>query len=56
LGKEGITKTDLRPQGMVDFNGTNVEVVSDAKFIPVDKRVKVVDVQNRRVFVKLIEN
>ncbi|MCL2753030.1 MAG: hypothetical protein FWE44_02650 [Defluviitaleaceae bacterium] len=56
LGKEGITKTALRPQGTADFNGTNVEVVSDSRFIAVDKRVKVIDVQNRKVLVKLIEN
>jgi len=56
LGKEGITKTALRPQGVADFNGTNVDVVADSRFIPVDKRIKVVDVQSRRVIVKLIEN
>jgi len=56
LGKEGVTKTALRPQGFADFNGQNVEVASDAGFIPVDKRVKVVDVQERKVLVKLIEN
>ncbi|MCL2168532.1 MAG: hypothetical protein FWB74_00740 [Defluviitaleaceae bacterium] len=56
LGKEGMTKTALRPQGFADFNGQNVEVASDAGYIPADKRVKVVDVQNRRVLVRLIEN
>ena len=56
LGKEGVTKTALRPQGFADFNGQNVEVASDAGFVAVDKRVRVVDVQGRRVLVKLIEN
>lgn len=56
LGKEGITKTELRPQGTADFNGTNVEVVSEAGLIHVNKRVKVIDVHGKRVMVKLIEN
>ena len=56
LGKEGITKTALRPQGFADFNGQNIEVASDSGFVAVDKRVKVVDVQDRKVLVKLIEN
>lgn len=56
LGKEGVTKTALRPQGFADFNGQNVEVASDAGFVAVDKRVKVVDVQERKLLVRLIEN
>ncbi|MCL2376077.1 MAG: hypothetical protein FWC76_01650 [Defluviitaleaceae bacterium] len=55
-GKEGITKTALRPQGMADFNGAGVEVCSDSKYIPEGKRIKVVDVRDRKVFVTLIEN
>ena len=56
LGKEGITKTALRPQGSADFNGTSVDVLSDSKYIPAGKRVKVVDVKDRKVTVSLIEN
>jgi membrane-bound serine protease (ClpP class) len=56
LGKEGMTKTALRPQGFADFNGQNIEVASDSGFIPTGKRVKVVDVQSRKVLVRLIEN
>ena len=56
LGKEGITKTALRPQGTADFNGQAIEVVSDAGIIPAEKRIKVVDVQGKKVMVKLIEN
>ncbi|MCL2855159.1 MAG: hypothetical protein FWE21_06020 [Defluviitaleaceae bacterium] len=56
MGKEGITTSALRPHGFADFNGTKVEVSSGAGYIDVDKRVKVVDVQSRKVFVKLIEN
>ena len=56
MGKEGITKTALRPQGMADFNGAGVEVQSESKYIPEGKRVKVVNVQGRKVMVAMIEN
>ena len=56
MGKEGITKTALRPHGNVDFNGSNVEVRSESKYIPANKRVKVVDVRDNKVFVALVEN
>ena len=55
-GKEGITKTALRPHGTADFNGDNIEVRSDSKYIPDGKRVKVVDVKGKRVLVAQIEN
>ena len=56
MGKEGVTKTALRPHGRAEFNGAIVEVLSDSKYIPLGKRVKVVDVKDRRVFVALVEN
>ena len=56
MGKEGITKTALRPQGTADFNGAGVEVCSESNYIPAGKRVKVVDVKGRKVLVALIEN
>jgi len=56
VGKEGITKTALRPQGNADFNGASVEVCSDSKYIPKGKRIRVVDVRDRKVLVALIEN
>jgi len=56
MGKEGVATTALRPQGKADFNGTSVEVCSDSKYIPSGKRVKVVDVRERKLFVTLVEN
>ncbi|MCL2235193.1 MAG: hypothetical protein FWB98_01985 [Defluviitaleaceae bacterium] len=56
MGKEGITTSALRPHGFADFNGTKVEVASNTGYIDVDKRIKVIDVQNRKVFVKIMEN
>jgi len=56
MGKEGLTKTALRPQGTADFNGAGVEVVSESKYIPEGKRVKVINVIGRKVMVAQIEN
>ena len=51
-GKEGISQTALRPLGRADFNGANIEVYSKTNYIAQNKRVKVVDVKNNRVYVK----
>jgi len=56
MGKEGVTKTALRPVGFADFNGTRVEVSSDMGLIDVGKSIKVVDVQHKKVVVRLIGN
>ncbi|MCL2409110.1 MAG: hypothetical protein FWC96_05780 [Oscillospiraceae bacterium] len=57
LGKEGVTKTALRPFGRADVDGTSIEVCcSDSKYIPVNKRVKVVDLRERKLFVTAIDN
>jgi len=55
LGKEGVTKTALRPFGQADIDGTSIEVCSDSKYIPVNKRVKVVDLKERKLFVMAID-
>lgn len=55
LGKEGMSKTPLRPQGFADFNGVSMEVFSDGSFIPARKKIKVVEVSQKRLIVKLAE-
>ncbi|MCL2402380.1 MAG: hypothetical protein FWC90_07030 [Oscillospiraceae bacterium] len=56
LGKEGITRTALRPFGQANIEGTSVEVCcSDAKYIPVNQRVKVVDLRDRKLFVTVVK-
>lgn len=56
LGKCGITKTPLRPQGYVDFNGITVEAFSDSGFISVHSSVKVIDVKENKIFVNLVNS
>jgi len=54
LGKEGITKTALRPFGHVDFNGINLEVRSESEYISANTRVIAVDLRDKKLFVKAI--
>lgn len=52
MGKEGVTKTSLRPVGMVDFNGVSLEVCSDDGYIAENVKVKVVDASKNKLMVK----
>jgi membrane-bound serine protease (ClpP class) len=52
LGKEGITKTALRPYGSADFNGFTADVCSDGNFILVNKKIKVVKIDDSKIIVK----
>ena len=55
-GKEGVAQTPLRPHGKADFNGTSTDVYAQSQYIPAGKRIKVVDVRERKVFVSTVEN
>lgn len=52
LHQTGRTITPLRPAGKVDFNGEQVDVVTEGGFIPVDTLVKVIKVEGTRVIVR----
>ncbi len=56
LGKEGTTKTALRPYGSADFNGFVAEVCSDGNFILENKKVKVIKITNNKIVVKELSN
>lgn len=56
LGKEGITKTPLKPFGSVDFNGVVMEVYSDGTFIKEKTKVKVIEVTTNKIIVKELLN
>jgi membrane-bound ClpP family serine protease len=55
LGKEGITTSILRPSGTADFQGIKLDVVSEGEFIPKDCKVKIMEVQGRRIVVREIK-
>jgi len=52
MGKKGITVSQLRPYGEVDFDGIKVEVSSDGQLIDRGKSVRVIDVRSNKVVVE----
>lgn len=55
LGTEGVVISPLRPVGMCDFSGRRVECVAEGGYVDKDKKVKVIDVEHRRLTVRVIE-
>ncbi len=51
LGREGETRTVLRPAGIADFDGVRLNVVSDGMFIPQGAKVKIARVEGSRIVV-----
>lgn len=56
IGKEGLTKTALRPFGTVDFNGVTVEVCSDDGYTDARKLVVVTEIKQKKIMVKTVDN
>ena len=54
LGREGETRTALRPSGIAEFDGVRLNVVSDGMFIAQGVRVKIVRVDGNRILVHTI--
>jgi membrane-bound serine protease (ClpP class) len=54
VGKEGIVLTLLRPAGLVDIDGVQLDVVSEGQYIEPGIRVKVVSVNGSRILVKRV--
>jgi len=54
MGKEGITKTPLKPFGMVDFNGVNLQVSSEGSYVQENRKIKVVEIKGGKIIVRQI--
>jgi membrane-bound serine protease (ClpP class) len=54
IGKEGVSRTPLKPIGVVDFNGVSVEAASDGPYIAERQKVKVTAIEKRKIIVKQI--
>lgn len=52
IGREGITKTVLRPAGNAEFNGVIMEVISDSGYIENNKKIKCIRILNNKIYVK----
>ena len=54
VGREGVVLTLLRPSGLVDFDGVQLDVISEGQYIEPGVRVKVVSSNGSRIVVKRI--
>lgn len=52
IGKEGITKTDLRPVGTIDIEGKDYSAISNAQWMNKGTKVIVVEVDGTKILVK----
>ena len=54
IGRNGITKTALRPFGKAEIEGDMVDVYSIANYIAVDEKIEIVEVKDNKIYVKQI--
>ena len=52
LGKKGIAETDLRPTGVGNFEGVNLDVISDGKYISKGASLEIIKVNGSKLIVK----
>ncbi len=55
LGKKGIAATDLRPSGMGNFDGIELDVISSGKYIEVGTKIQIYEVKGSKLMVKSIK-
>lgn len=53
LGKNGVALTPLRPAGVIEIDGSRLEVSTEGEFIAAGSKVRVVAMDRRRYFVRL---
>lgn len=52
LGKRGVAVTDLRPTGTGNFDGVDMDVISEGKYITKDTKLTIFKVQGSKLIVK----
>lgn len=52
VGRQGVTRTVLRPAGKADFDGVQLNVESDGEFIEAGSRIRVERVEGNRIVVR----
>lgn len=52
LGKRGVAITDLRPTGTANFDGIDMDVISEGKFVTKDSKLIIFKVQGSKLIVK----
>ena len=56
VGLEGVTLSPLRPSGVIGIDGHRYDVVSDNEFLEIDRAVRVVAVEGRRIVVEPVDD
>jgi len=51
VGREGVALTQLRPTGIGEFDGLNIEVVTEGDFIPKGSKIRIIEVKGYRTVV-----
>jgi membrane-bound serine protease (ClpP class) len=51
IGKTGMTLTPLRPAGIIDVEGSRLDVLTRGEFIEKGKEVKIIDIEGSRIVV-----
>lgn len=54
-GKTGVTVTRLNPVGVGEFEGVRLNILSGDAFIEAGQQVKVVKVEGKRIYVRLMD-
>ena len=54
LGREGETRTALRPSGIAEFDGVRLNVVSEGDFIENGTKIRVTQIEGSRIVVKKV--
>lgn len=52
VGKQGVTRTSLRPAGIGEFDGVKLNVVSEGEFIDIGAKIVVERVEGNRIVVR----
>jgi len=53
-GDEGIARSALRPIGKGDFDNVEMEVRSLGELVPTNSKIKIIKIENRKIFVEPI--
>lgn len=53
IGKSGVAITDLHPSGAANIDENRLDVVSEGEYIKQGTKIKVYDVQGRKILVKV---
>ncbi len=54
LGKEGVSKTVLRPTGIGEFEGVRLDIVTEGEFIDVNTQIRIEKVEGARIVVRAL--